>query len=57
MSIYVLLLMGLAPIAAVQLGTLAHFVGASSALAAEAALSALLITLWNWRPVKLKARA
>jgi MFS family permease len=45
MSIYILILMGLAPIGAVQLGLLAHTVGAPRAVAIEAAVGALVLTL------------
>jgi len=45
MSVYILLLMGVAPIGAVQLGALAHFTGAPRALAAEALLAVALLGL------------
>jgi MFS family permease len=45
MSIYILLLMGVAPIGAVQLGALAHLVGAPAALAGESLLAAALLVV------------
>lgn len=45
MSIYILILMGLAPIGAVQLGLLAHALGAPRAVALEAALGGVIITV------------
>ncbi|GAC1581084.1 MAG: MFS transporter [Candidatus Dormibacteria bacterium] len=45
MSVYILLLLGVAPIGAVQLGALAHFLGASRALASESVVAVLLLVL------------
>ncbi len=49
MSIYVLLLMGVAPFGAVQLGAVAHFFGAQRALAGESVLAAVLLVLLHTR--------
>ncbi|MFN2465319.1 MAG: MFS transporter [Candidatus Dormibacteria bacterium] len=45
MSIYILLLMGVAPIGAVQLGAVAHVVGAQRALAGEAVLATVILVI------------
>jgi MFS family permease len=45
MSIYILLLMGVAPIGAVQLGAVAHFLGAPRALAGESVLAVVLLVV------------
>lgn len=57
MSVYILLLMGLAPIAAVQLGAVAHVFGAQRALAGEAVLSAVLLVILHTRQRAVRERA
>jgi len=49
MSIYVLLLMGLSPAGAVQLGALAHFTGAPRALTIESLACAGLLVVLHYR--------
>ena len=44
MSVYILLLMGVAPVGAMQLGAVAHFLGAPRALAAESLIAVVLLT-------------
>ncbi|MDQ6749042.1 MAG: MFS transporter [Candidatus Dormibacteraeota bacterium] len=49
MSVYILLLMGLAPIGAVQLGAVAHVFGAQRALAGESVLAAVILVALHTR--------
>ena len=57
MSIYILLLMGVAPIGAVQLGATAHVFGAPTALAAESLLAAVLIAVLHAARGTVRAKA
>ena len=57
MSIYIFVLMGVSPIAAVQLGVLAHLVGAPLAVASEGIVSAVLIGLLHNRRRAVVERA
>ena len=57
MSMYILLLMGVAPIGAVQLGAIAHFIGAPHAVAAEALLAALLLAVLHTTHSAVRATA
>jgi MFS family permease len=49
MAIYVLLLMGVAPVGAIQLGVLAHVVGPPRAVAIECAVAAALLLILHLR--------
>jgi len=57
MSIYILLLMGVAPVGAVQLGAMAHFFGAPVALAAESLAAAVLIAVLHARRATVRQAA
>lgn len=57
MSIYVLLLMGLAPVAAVQLGLVAQLTGAPTAVAVESGLCALFVAGLHYLRREVRERA